>query len=122
MKPLIFVLILLFTAGIADSRSFADAPALDADILAQRLYAKTGDEKAYCRYIIEQRNNGTLPENIFYGVYRRAAEKEKARRFVYFKTGLEILCKREGIVLPEMQTPQPEKKSFFSFFYSVFKR
>ena len=72
---------------------------LTAVILKTTLYAKTDDEKDFCDYVIQKRDNGILPPRLLYGVYQNALTKEKGRRFAYFKSGLEIMCMREGIVL-----------------------
>ena len=76
-----------------------------ADVLKATLFAKTDDEKRFCDYVIQKRDDGTIPYRIVYGTYQKAITKDRVRRFAYFKTGLEILCKREGIVL----NPTPVK-------------
>lgn len=108
---LAFALLLLTAAASAQENGTADT--LAADVLAKNLYAKNSDEQMYCAYVVQLRDNKTLPEKIFYAVYYRAIEKEKARRFTYFRTGLEILCKREGVVLPEFSAVQTNKNSAF---------
>ena len=77
-----------------------------ADLLKMTLFAKTAEEALYCDYVIQKRDDGTLPPRILYGAYQRAMTKERNRRFIYFKAALEILCKREGIVLnpPSVKT------------------
>jgi len=70
-----------------------------ADVLKATLLARTADEKKFCDYVIHKRDDGTIPARLIYGVHRKAVTQDKGRRFTYFKTGLEIACKREGIVL-----------------------
>ena len=70
-----------------------------ADVLKATLFAKTADEKRFCDYVIQKRDDGTIPTRFIYGVHRKAIAKDRNRRFAYFKTGLEIVCKQEGIVL-----------------------
>ena len=70
-----------------------------ADVLKTTLFARTADEKKFCDYIIQKRDDGTIPTRLIYGVYRKAMTQDRNRRFAYFKSGLEIVCKREGIVL-----------------------
>jgi hypothetical protein len=72
---------------------------LTAEILKVTLYAKTADERRFCEYVIQKRNDGTIPSRLIYGVHQKALTKDKTRRFAYFKIGLEILCAREGIAL-----------------------
>jgi len=78
-----------------------------ADVLKTMLYAKTAEERHYCDYVILKRDDGTIPARLFYGAYQKAVTKERNQRFIYFKTTLELLCKREGIVL----NPTPVKTS-----------
>jgi|GEM_PF-1284040 len=70
-----------------------------ADVLQSTLFARTPEEKRFCDYVIQKRDDGTIPSRLIYGIYQKALTKDRNRRFAYFKTGLEILCKREGIVL-----------------------
>ena len=70
-----------------------------ADVLKTTLFAKTIDEKRFCDYVIQKRDDGTIPTRLLYGVYQKAVTKDRGRRFAYFKAGLELVCKREGIVL-----------------------
>jgi hypothetical protein len=72
---------------------------LNATILKATLYAKTDEEKKFCDYVIQKRDDGTIPTRLIYGVYQRALTKDKTRRFAYFKTGLELVCVREGLAL-----------------------
>jgi hypothetical protein len=48
---------------------------------------------------------------IFYGVYQHAVTKDRGRRFAYFKSALEIVCKTEGVTLyptpPRSQSGTP---------------
>lgn len=113
MKTIAFAFVLLFFAFAALAQETGTAPLLGTEVLEKTLYAKNSEEKAYCAYIIQQRDNGVLPMKIFYGVYYRAAEKEKARRFIYFRTGIEILCQREGVVLPAFSVVETQKKTGF---------
>jgi len=78
-----------------------------ADVLKTMLYAKTAEERHYCDYVIQKRDDGTIPARLFYGAYQKAITKERNQRFLYFKTTLELLCKREGIVL----NPTPVRTS-----------
>ena len=70
-----------------------------ADVLKATLFARTADEKRFCDYVIRKRDDGTIPARLVYGIHRKAMAQDRGRRFTYFKTGLEIACKREGIVL-----------------------
>ena len=72
---------------------------LTAEILKVTLYAKTDSERRFCDYVIQKRDDGTIPPRLIYGVYQKAMTKDKTRRFAYFKTGLEIMCEREKIPL-----------------------
>jgi len=97
---LFFVFLCCFAAtGFAQQRGNDVDKLLTADILKARLFAKTLDEKRFCDYVIQKRDNGTIPSRLIYAVYEKAVTKDKGRRFAYFKYGLEILCKREGIAL-----------------------
>ena len=70
-----------------------------ADVLKKTLFAKTLEEQRFCDYVIQKRDDGTIPARLIYGAYRHAITKDRVRRFSYFKTTLEILCRREGIAL-----------------------
>ena len=70
-----------------------------AEILKATLYAKTYDEMRFCDYVIQKRDDGTIPFRLLYGVYQKAMTKDRGRRFVYFKLALEFMCRQEGIVL-----------------------
>ena len=93
-----------------------------ADVLKTTLVAKTPDEKKFCDYVIQKRDDGTIPARLIYGVYQKAIAKERDRRFTYFKAGLEIVCKREGIVLNSSSIKTQQTKpalslpSFKNFF------
>jgi hypothetical protein len=89
----------LVLQGLAQTNETENDTILTADVLISTLYAKTNAEKDYCEKIIQLRDKKILPNRIFYSVYRKSVNLEKNRRFTYFQTGLEILCKREGIVL-----------------------
>jgi hypothetical protein len=144
---LILVAIVLFLniEGIAQTISLENDTALTADVLIATLYAKTDTEKEYCENIIRLRDKKILPNRILYGVYRKSVNREKERRFTYFQTGLEILCKREGIDLeqstsfksinffgftatkPTATAPTKPQKAAeiskpFSFFYNLLRR
>ena len=108
LVALVFILLSFAFVAVAQETGLSEM-----EILAKMLYAKNSEENAYCQYIIQQRDNGTLPEKIFYAVYRRAVEKEKSRRFIYFRTSIEILCKREGIVLPAFSAAETKKITAF---------
>jgi len=98
---------------------------LTATILKTTLYAKTDGEKAFCDYVIQKRDSGTIPTRLIYGVYQKALTKDKGRRFAYFKTGLEIMCQQEGIALyPAPAGASPTAPSFvpFAFFKGLFLR
>jgi hypothetical protein len=86
-------------AGFAQQRGSDIDKLLTADVLKTRLFAKTPEERRFCDYVIQKRDNGTLPPRIIYAVFERAVTKDKGRRFAYFKLGLETLCRREGIAL-----------------------
>ena len=76
---------------------------LTADVLKATLFAKTPEEKKYCDDIIKKRNDGTVPQQIFYGVYQKALSKDRGRRFAYFKSGIEMVCSQRGISLSTKQ-------------------
>jgi hypothetical protein len=93
---------------------------ITAEMLKTNLYAKTPDEKKFCDYVIQKRDDGTIPVSIIHAVYRKALAQEKGRRFVYFKTALELVCKQRGIALKAPSTntspTTPSGQSFRSFF------
>ena len=95
-----------------------------ADVLKGSLFAKTVDEKRFCDYVIQKRDDGTIPTRLIYGVYRKALTQDRNRRFVYFKTALEIVCKREGIVLhpTSVRTASTASPLSLSSFKSLFQR
>ncbi|MDR2755230.1 MAG: hypothetical protein LBC20_05935 [Planctomycetaceae bacterium] len=96
----------LVLQGFAQTDDMENNTNMTADILISTLYAKTNAEKEYCENIIRLRDEKILPSRIFYGVYRKSVTLEKQRRFIYFQTGLEILCKREGIILEQPVSPK----------------
>jgi len=91
-----------------------------ADLLKMMLFAKTAEERQYCDYVIQKRDDGTIPARILYGVYQKAMTKDRNLRFIYFKTALEIICKREGIVFNP--TPVGTAPATSSFFPPAFSR
>ncbi|MDR1964463.1 MAG: hypothetical protein LBQ50_11840 [Planctomycetaceae bacterium] len=100
--PILVVAMLLFFVSQGLTQNLPSDTDLTADVLIATLYAKTDAEKKYCENIIRLRDEKILPSRIFYGIYRKSISlEEKNRRFTYFQTGLEILCKREGIALDE---------------------
>ena len=101
LRRLFFLILVLgFTFPCFAQKDVAGTDKLfTADVLKVTLIAKTADEKKFCDYVIQKRDDGTIPSRIIYGVYRQAITKDRNRRFTYFKTGLEIVCKREGILL-----------------------
>jgi hypothetical protein len=107
-------LLMLFLApqGFTQTSDSESDTTLTADVLIATLYAKTDAEKEYCENIIRLRDEKKLPSRIFYGIYRKSINLEKNRRFTYFQTGLEILCKREGIILEQSTSFKP--KNVFS--------
>jgi hypothetical protein len=103
-------LVLVFAVPcFAQQQSLSEADKqFTADVLKIMLFARPGDEWKFCEYVIQKRDDGTLPRPILYGVYRKAMEKDRYRRFTYFKLALEIVCQREGIALyptPTKTTP-----------------
>ena len=99
-QSLFFLFILGFAAPCLAQRSDGETDKLfNADVLISTLFARTAEEKRFCEYVIQRRDEGTIPHRIIYGVYRKAITQERHRRFTYFRAGLEIVCQREGIVL-----------------------
>ena len=95
-----------------------------ADVLKTTLFTRTAEERRFCDYVIQKRDDGALPARLIYGVYQKAMDKERHQRFVYFKTSLELLCKREGVVLYPPPTPaktSPTTSSLSSFFPFVLR-
>lgn len=95
-----------------------------ADVLKRTLSARTVEDKQFCDYVVQKRDNGTLPSHLFYSAYQKAMTKDVNRRSLYFKTALEALCKREGIVLyPTSVKSSPTKPttSSLSFIPSAVK-
>jgi hypothetical protein len=105
----VLALVLQGFAQTNDTENTENNVNLTADVLILTLYAKTNTEKEYCENIIRLRDEKILPNRIFYGVYRKATTLEPNRRFTYFQTGLEILCKREGIVLERSVSFKPNR-------------
>ena len=100
-----FVLLFGFACPCLAQTTTADIDKLfTADVLKTTLFARTIDEKRFCEYVIQKRDDGTIPTRLIYGAYQKAVIKDRGRRFAYFKTGLELLCKREGIILKPMPT------------------
>ena len=99
-----------------------------ADVLISTLFARTAEERRFCEYVIQRRDEGTIPHRIIYGVYRKAMTQERHRRFAYFRAGLEIVCQREGIVLNPTATrrtpgtPSPLPSFVPSIFRGLFQR
>ena len=82
-----------------------------AELLKTTLFARTAEEKRFCDYVIQRRDAGTLPTRLIYGAYQMAMTKDRARRFAYFKAALELLCRREGIVLNPNRSPTPPRQT-----------
>jgi len=72
-------------------------------VLKTTLFARTAEERRFCDYVIQRRDDGTIPARLIFAVYQKAMTKDRSRRFAYFRAGLEIVCKREGIVLNPAQ-------------------
>lgn len=126
----LFCFLIVF-AGTAVSLAQEDRSRNDkdftADLLITQLFARTTDDQEFCAYVIQKRDDGTIPTRLIYGVYRKALSKDPPARFTYFKTGLTILCKQEGIVLDIEPTSTTTKWSlnplqWFSSFKSLFQR
>jgi len=95
-----FAAVLTSTAPCAAQQTVTETDKLfTADFLKMMLFARTPEEKWFCDYVIQKRDDGTIPAWIVYGVYQKAVAKERSRRFIYFRTGVETLCRREGIAL-----------------------
>jgi len=95
----LFRLVLFFVFAAPCFAQFTESSQLSADMLKKTLYAKSIDELRFCDYVIQKRDDGTIPARIIVGVYRKALTKDRGRRLTYFRTALEILCKQEGIIL-----------------------
>lgn len=95
--------------------------ALTADVLISSLFAKTPAEKDYCVFVVAKRDEKVLPNKILYGAYRYAVNKERDRRFTYFKLSLEKLCKDKKIVLnaPTVSVSRSTANPF-SFLTNIF--
>ena len=103
-----FVFILGFIVPCLAQDNVSDAgKQFTADVLKTRLFARTTEDQRFCDYVVQKRDDGMIPSKIFYVAYQKAMTKESNRRFLYFKTTLEILCEREGIAL----YPTPVKTS-----------
>ncbi|MCL2004826.1 MAG: hypothetical protein FWG73_01565 [Planctomycetaceae bacterium] len=100
LRTLFFCVLLVGFAMPCSAQSANDIDKhFTADILKITLFARTKSERDFCDYVIQKRNDGTLPTQIIYSVHQKAVQKDRSRRFAYFKTALEIVCKREGIRL-----------------------
>ena len=97
-----------------------------ADVLKTTLFARTPEEKKFCDYVIQKRDDGTIPPRLLYGVYQKSLTHDRNRRFTYFKTALEITCQREGITLyptPVRTSSTTSTPSFITFpFRGLFQR
>ncbi|MDR3233164.1 MAG: hypothetical protein LBT46_05810 [Planctomycetaceae bacterium] len=67
---------------------------LTADVLKSTLVAKTPEEILYCESVIKKRDTGIIPEKILSSVYAKAANKDRSKRFIYFKKALEIVLSK----------------------------
>ena len=94
-----FAIVLGFAAPCFAQQGAQPGSNLTADVLIMTLFARTAEEQRFCIYVIERRDAGTIPPRLIYAVYRKAMQQDRGRRFAYFRTALEILCRREGIVL-----------------------
>ena len=86
---------------------------LTAEVLRDTLYAKTGEEIEYCKFVIRMRDQKILPNKVLYYAYKKAMMQEKGRRFVYFQKILEMVCDNQGIILED--TKMTKAKKFFGF-------
>ena len=88
---------LLFSFGTNWAVAQSSAGNITEKILTQTLYAKTDAETDFCKQAIKKRDQGVIPNQIFYAAYRYSVSKPKDRRFIYFQTSLERLCADSGI-------------------------
>jgi len=95
-----------------------------ADVLKTTLFARTAEERRFCDYVIQRRDDGTIPSRLIYAVHQKAMTQDRHRRFAYFRAGLEILCEREGIVLNPTQVRTSTTTSSFipSILRGLFQR
>ena len=99
-RLLYLTLLLVFAAPCSAQQAAVEIDKIfTAEVLKTTLFARTIEERKFCDYVIQKRDDGTLPTRIIYGVHQKAMEKDRARRFTYFKMALETVCKQEGIVL-----------------------
>ena len=118
----LFCLVLVFgfaVPGLAQNNVDDIDKRFTADVLKRELFAKTVEERGFCDYVIQKRDDGTIPPRIIYSVYQKTMAKDRNVRFTYFKTALETVCKREGIVL--YSTPVRATSSFPSFTLPSFR-
>lgn len=105
---IVFLFPITLTAQMHDINSEGT---ITAEILRLKLYAKSEAENKYCDDVIKKRDEGVLPNRILVSAYRYAVQKEKTRRFIYFKTALERLCKEQKI---ELKAEKGKKQSYFT--------
>ena len=118
-RLLCFALALGFAAPCLAQKNAADIDKLfSPNILKTQLFAKTAEERQFCDHVIQKRDDGTLPTRLIYGVYRKAIAEDRNRRFAYFKIGLEVACRREGIAL--YSTPVKTSAAPPSFIRNLF--
>ena len=112
--------VLIFSLATSCFAQRATSELFTADVLKKELFARTNEERQFCDYVIKKRDDGTIPERIIYAVYRKAITQDQKKRFLFFKNGLEILCRQEGIVLyPTSVKTTPKTSSVIS---SLFKK
>jgi hypothetical protein len=93
--PLLVVLMLLATPW---SRPANADPKLTADVMKLALRTSTAQEDGFIEYVLERVDKGTLPLKLVQSTFLWAKKKPN-KKFFYFKQGLILRAKQQGIVL-----------------------
>jgi hypothetical protein len=71
---------------------------LSADLMKVVLHTSTAQEEGFIEYVLERVDQGTLPLDLVRSTFLWA-RKKPYNKFFYFKNGLILRAKQQGIVL-----------------------
>jgi hypothetical protein len=97
-RTCLLLLVVLTLFAMSWSRPASAEPKLTADVIKIALHTSSAQEDGFIEYVLERVDRGTLPMKIVQSTFLWAKKKPN-KKFFYFKQGLILRAKQQGIVL-----------------------
>jgi hypothetical protein len=98
MRPIYFMLMVMFVFLTAVEVRAAQTNSLDANIMKVALRTALPEEDGFIDYVLALVDKGTLPVDLVEGTFLWAKKKPQ-NKFQYFKRGLILRAEQKGITI-----------------------